>query len=115
MKIIVVVLMTALCLYASCSDEGSDTSATISCTGVTVSFETDVQPLIQSSCASRTSCHGSGSTESPGELLTYAQIYSARSRIRSAVASGSMPRNGSLTTNQKQIIICWIDGGAGND
>ena len=81
------------------------------CATAAKTFATDVKQIIQASCASA-SCHGTGSLNGPGELTSYARIFSARAAIRSAVSSGSMPKNGSLTTAQKNSIICWIDNGA---
>ena len=79
------------------------------------SYATDVSPIIQSYCATNSGCHASGSSNGPGVLTSYAQVYSARSAIRTAVVNGSMPQNGSLTNAQKNAIICWIDSGAANN
>jgi len=100
-------------LYA-CS-KSTDTAATVDCSGTAKSFSTDVNPIIQATCTTNSGCHGSGSNNGPGELLTYSEIFSSRSSIRSAVASGSMPKTGSLTTAQKNAIICCIDNGAPNN
>lgn len=100
----------------ACSKSGGDTTTnSIDCSGVTKSFSSDVNPIIQSTCATNSGCHGSGSRNGPGELLTYSQISGARSTIRPAVLSGLMPQNGSLTSTQKQSIVCWIDNGAPNN
>ncbi len=87
----------------------------IDCSLVTnKSFSADVNPIIQSVCAI-SGCHGAGSINGPGELLTYTEISSNKVAIRSAVSSGVMPKVGSLTTAQKGSIICWIDAGALNN
>jgi hypothetical protein len=100
-------------LYA-CKKTPVDTSS-IDCSGTAKSFSTDVNPIIQSNCAINSGCHGSRSTNGPGELLTYSEIFSARSAIRSAVLSGTMPQSGSLTSAEKNAIICWIDSGSPNN
>jgi len=79
------------------------------------SYATDVSPVIQSYCATNSGCHANGSSNGPGALTTYAQIYAARTSIRTAVANGSMPENGSLSNDQKNAILCWIDSGAANN
>ena len=84
------------------------------CSG-TKSFATDVSPIIQSSCAVSSGCHGSGSTSGPGHLSTYQQVFNARTNIRAAVASGRMPQGGALTNAQKDALLCWIDAGAPNN
>ena len=79
------------------------------------SYATDVTPIIQSSCAINAGCHAIGSTNGPGPLTSYAEVFNAKTLIRTAVASGTMPKNSSLSTDQKNAIICWIDSGAPNN
>src|SRR4030095_8400120 len=102
-------------LFSCSKSSGDATTNSIDCTGVAKSFSSDVNPIIQSTCTTNSGCHGSGSRNGPGELLTYSQVLGARSTIRSAVLSGLMPQNGSLTSSQKQAIACWIDSGAPNN
>lgn len=83
------------------------------CEGPTPSFETDVYPIIESSCAS--TCHSARSTAGPGPLTNYSQVKNAAASIKSAVVSGFMPKNGSLTRNQIRTISCWVDAGAPNN
>jgi len=84
----------------------------VDCTGITPSFAADVSPIIQSSCAANSGCHGTGSSNGPGPLLNYDQISKAKVAIRSAVHTGTMPLVGKLSTTQKNTIICWIDNGS---
>jgi hypothetical protein len=103
-----------LCLVIiSCSKD--DDTPSNNCSSSPKSFAADVNPIIQSSCATNNGCHGTGSLNGPGPLLTYTQVFNARFAIKSAVASGSMPKNGSLTSAQKSAIICWVDNGAPNN
>ena len=94
------ILLTILTitLLIACSKD-NDTGASLDC----------------SSCAFSSGCHGSGSTNGPGVLTSYTSVFNARTAIRSAVASGSMPQGSSLATNQKNSILCWIDSGAPNN
>ena len=87
----------------------------VNCTGVPASFSGNVNTIIQTSCATDATCHGSGSANGPGPLLTYTQISNARIAIKTSVANGTMPKTGSLTTAQKNSIICWVDGGGLNN
>lgn len=75
-----------------------------SCSGGTPSYNSAVKALIQSKCVS---CHSS--------YATYTGISSDVSRIRATIIDGSMPKNGSLTDDEKNKIICWIDGGNPNN
>lgn len=87
----------------------------IDCGGIQKSFDADIKPILQTSCSMDSDCHGSGSTSGPGELLTYAQIFNARINIRSAVASGVMPKDATLSVHDKNVILCWIENGAANN
>lgn len=127
MKKGLVVLLAAFLVIASCSKGGGDDGSggsgggsggggsTVNCTGVPSAFAANVKPIIQSTCATDATCHGAGSANGPGPLQTYDQVFNARVIIRSAVSSGSMPKTGTLTTTQKNSIICWIDAGAPNN
>jgi hypothetical protein len=120
-KISSVALITIflLAIIASCSKDngggGGGGGPQLDCSTVTNKFfAADVNPIIQSTCNS-SNCHATGSTNGPGPITNYTQVFNSRARIRSAIASGFMPRNTTLTTAQKNSILCWIDKGAPND
>lgn len=108
----VLIVISVFVLLIACSKKTD--SVPSDCT-TTKSFSTDVSPIIQTSCAVNAGCHASGSTNGPGPLTNYAQVFSARTSIKAAVASGLMPRNSTLSASQKNAIICWIDSGAPNN
>jgi len=111
MKRIFLLLFLGSVLYGcSKSNAGGGTITTPTCEG-TKSFATDVNPIIQSTCAI-SSCHAAGSFNGPGPLTSYAQISANSVAIRTAIANGTMPKTGSLTTAQRNTIVCWIDNGA---
>ena len=124
MKKGILVILGSFFLIASCSKGGSDGGGgggngggggTMDCTGVASAFAANVNPIIQSTCATDATCHGAGSANGPGPLLTYTQISGASVTIKTAVASGTMPKTGTLTTAQKNSIICWINSGSPNN
>lgn len=102
-------------VIASCSKDNDDNGGnSLDCSTVAKSFSADVNPLIQASC-NVAGCHATGSTNGPGAITNYTQVFNARSAIRSSVASGRMPQGSSLSTAQKNSILCWIDSGAPNN
>jgi len=103
MKKLLVILTMALGLWTSCSKDSSSSTYTPSCNGTAKSYATDVAPLIQAYCGG---CHNFNS---------YSTVAASANSIRSMIASGQMPRGGSLTNAQKDIIVCWIDNGAKNN
>lgn len=100
-------------LTIGCSKKGNTTTPPVqnSCDGIDSRFSAKVSPIIQSSCATSSGCHGNGSTNGPGALTSFAQISNAAAAIRNAVISGEMPKNGTLSTVQKNIIACWVNSG----
>lgn len=109
--------LTATLLMHSCSKEkgGGGGATPVDCATVNnKAFAADVNPIIQGTCAVA-GCHAAGSTNGPGPLTNYSEIFSARSSIRSAVSTGRMPQTGSLSTSAKNSITCWIDSGAPNN
>jgi hypothetical protein len=126
MKKIISVSILAVIIFISCSKSGGTDGGTVgggggggttlNCSTVTnKAFAADVSPIISSTCAINAGCHAAGSGNGPGPLTNYTQIFNARTTIRSSVSSGSMPKNSTLTTPQKNSIICWIDSGAPNN
>lgn len=94
---------------------GGGGARTFSCAGITPKFAADVQPIINSLCATNSSCHASGSTNSGGAFTNYTQISGRKSNIRTAILSGIMPQSGTISQSQINSIICWIDNGGLND
>jgi len=110
----VFIMVASVIMMYSCKKTMS-TDNSVNCGTVPRSFAADANPVIQASCAFDADCHGSGSASGPGALLNYTQIFNARLDIRSAVLSGTMPKNSRLTVSEKTAVICWIDSGAPNN
>ena len=113
-KCFVTVLLVSLFVISSCSKKGSDTNPNnnnIDCSGAPKTFTVDVNPLVQGVC-NMPSCHARGSTNGPGPLTNYTQVFNARAQIRSAISSGFMPQDRTFNSAQKSAFICWIDNGA---
>jgi hypothetical protein len=87
---------------------------TTNCSGINPSFSTEIFPLIQAKCAT-SGCHNAGSTNQGGPFTSYALINAKSANIKTQVASGAMPKTGSLTTAEKNTIICWVNNGAANN
>lgn len=111
------VINLAFVILVACSKDGGSGGGggggtTVNCATVTnKAFAADVNPIIQSVCAV-SGCHAAGSSNGPGGLTNYSQVFNARSAIRSAVSAGRMPQGSTLSASQKNSIICWIDSGA---
>jgi hypothetical protein len=86
----------------------------LDCSTVPKSYSANVDPIIQNTC-NTVGCHNTGSINGPGALTNYSQVFANRSAIRTAIANGTMPKNTSLSTSQRNSIICWIDSGAPNN
>jgi len=99
----------------SCSKDGGDDTPALDCNTVSnKAFNAHVNPIIQSSC-NVASCHAAGSTNGPGALTNYNQVFANRTAIRTAISNGTMPQGTTLSNSQKNSIICWIDSGAPNN
>ena len=100
-------------LLNACGKGGS--SATDPCAGLSFKFSTDVQPIINTTCANSTNCHGAGSVNSGGPLTDHSKVSLKSSQIKFQIENGLMPKVGSLSTAEKNKIICWINSGAPNN
>jgi hypothetical protein len=104
MKTTVFFAVICIAFMSGCKKDSSSNSYTPDCSGGTKSWNADVKPVMEAGCVS---CHGSYST--------YSAVYASRSSIRSKIADGSMPEGSSLSTGDKDIVVCWIDNGAPNN
>lgn len=111
---VLAILTLSVFISVSCSKDNDDGGSSLDCSTVAKTFTADVNPTIQTTC-NVSGCHATGSTNGPGPLTNYSQVFNARNTIRSAVASGRMPQGSSLSASQKNSILCWIDSGAPNN
>lgn len=77
-----------------------------------LSYDTDVKPIVIGSCAT-TGCHVSGTGRV--DLTIFNNVQSNAASIRRRVIDKSMPRDGSLTDEEINAIVCWVDDGALNN
>lgn len=73
-----------------------------------VSWENDIRPIIVRSCAT-SGCHN-GSSRADLRVFDNAKFHAAA--IKSKTRDRSMPREGSLTQSEIDLISCWVDDGA---
>jgi hypothetical protein len=120
LSIALILVLSVFAVVIACSKKSSDSGGgggnnnTVDCNSVPKSFSTNVQPITSTRCAV-SGCHDATSNNGPGPLTTYQQIFNARSLIRSAVASKLMPQGSSLSQDQINTMLCWIDSGAPNN
>jgi len=112
--IVGIIMLLYSCSKGNGSDSGNGNPTTSACDNISKTWSTDVSPLISSFC-NQPGCHSTGSSNGPGALTSYAQVFAARNQVRDAVQSGRMPQNATLSADQKNKIICWIDNGAPNN
>lgn len=109
------IVSSLLILFTTCSKSGGGGSVNVDCSTVSnKAFAANVNPIIQSVC-NVPGCHAAGSTNGPGPLTNYNEVFNARSQVRSAIASGTMPQGTTLSSGQRNSITCWIDSGAPNN
>jgi hypothetical protein len=108
-----------ICLIAfqSCVDHNLPEAEIDPCT-VTVSFVTDIQPIINTSCA-LTGCHN-GDNGADKNWTVFSNFQTKRANVKDRITRppgtpGHMPAAGSITDDQIQSIVCWVDQGGLNN
>lgn len=99
------------CYYDKAEILYPNSNATLDCGTISAKFGTDVNPIIQSKCAT-SGCHDA-SASGGYAFRNYSEISAAKDAIlSSAVVNKSMPQDGPLSLDERSKIKCWIDGGA---
>lgn len=111
-NLVAAILCIAIVSACSKSAERPAESFSTDCSGPVKTFAGDVKPLLQAACGG---CHGAGSSNGPGALVSYGEVFNSRTAISTAITLGTMPKNGTLTPDQKNSILCWIASGAPNN
>lgn len=109
-----IILMSIALIAPSCVDHTLPETDLDACDG-TVSYATDIKPIIDTSCAI-SSCHN-GDNGADKNWTVFSTFQSKSSNVkdritRSPGAPGHMPLVGSITVAQIQAIVCWVDQGA---
>lgn len=86
--------------------------------GGTVSFLNDVKPIIDTSCAVP-GCHN-GDNGADRNWMVFSNFQTKRANVKDRVTRpagvpGHMPAVGSITSDQIQTIVCWVDQGGLNN
>ncbi len=77
-----------------------------------VSYASSVKTIIDTECAT-SGCHVSGTGRQ--NFTVFATVQANAAGIKSRTQSGDMPRNGTLSQEEKDLIACWVDDGAKNN
>ena len=100
------ILLTGMLLFAA-----GESDPVLS--GDEVSYAGDIRPLIDQNCTF-SGCHGAGSVQF--ELLTYNQVKLKAADIRREVwVEQDMPRNRTMSEENRKKFRDWVDAGAPNN
>jgi len=93
--------MISGCTYNTFEDEMMECS-------VPVSFLQSVSPIIQRSCAV-SGCHAG---DQPPDWRVFSNIQDKAQLIKIRTQNRTMPKIGTLTQEEIDLIACWVDQGA---
>lgn len=110
MKKIFLIASLSTLLYSSCTFEKSE-ALTVGC-DATMSYATDIKPIIDAKCVS---CHTTGASQ--GDFQTYAVV---KSKIDNGTFKNrvftvkDMPPGGSTPVTEEELgkIKCWMEQGS---
>ncbi len=104
--------IATIALSTACNKSTTTTSTTSTADCVTISYKTDIEPIMSANC---TSCHNSNQASGGVNLSTYANVSKYASSSLNAMNNGSMPPSGKLASGTIQKLNCWISQGKLNN
>ena len=99
-------------VFSSCEynvDEPSDLDGVELCTP-DLSFAGSIKPIIDKNCIG---CHN-GIEQFP-DLRAHEGLRTNAERVKQQVVSRAMPQGGALSSEEIELIRCWIDNGSLNN
>ena len=112
MKKVLLIATLSTLLYSSCTFEKTE-ALTLGC-DTTISYSTDIQPIIDSKCVS---CHTTGASQ--GDFQIYAVV---KSKVDNGAFQNrlftlkDMPQGGpALPEEELRKLKCWVEQGALNN
>ena len=89
------------------------------CDSLNVSYNLHVKPLAETKCANRIGCHVAGGS-GPGDFTTYQALSGVSQSVKTRIELPAndplhMPQGGTLTQEELEIFLCWIEDGAQNN
>jgi cytochrome c553 len=96
----------------SCKKDSTTTSTTSASCTKTISYKTEIAPMMNTYCAS---CHSANQPSGGVNLSSYSSVSSNATRSLSSIKSGSMPPMGSIPDSLVQKLSCWISQGKANN
>jgi len=76
-----------------------------------VSFAQSIAPILTSNCT-LPGCHVPEEGTSRQDLTNFTLVQQFAEEIKARTQRREMPKEGSLTQSQIDLIACWVDGGA---
>jgi hypothetical protein len=106
-------LLLFVFLFVECvyHDLSVDEPPTFTCDAATISWQNDVLPIMQTSCA-QSGCHDGISRL---DWADYDEVKEYANAIKQKTQDRSMPFDGPLPQDQIDIIACWVNNGALNN
>ena len=76
-----------------------------------VSFSESIAPILSSNCT-LAGCHVPEPGTSRQDLTNFTIVQQLAKEIKARTQNGEMPKTGSISQSQIDLIACWVDGGA---
>lgn len=99
-----------VCIILFACSKSNTTNESSNCNSA-ISFSQTIQPILINNCT-LSNCHDGSNLP---YIANYNIAHDGAGQIRSSVASGYMPRGGTLSASDKSAILCWIDNGSKNN
>lgn len=117
-RVVSFAILAMVVLLTQCVNHSAPEGLFSCLTSAEVSFASDVQPIIQASCAitGDGGCHNGGNGPSR-DWRVFSNFQSHAAQVKDRVTrapgtSGHMPKIGALTDTQIRTLVCWVEQGA---
>lgn len=105
----IILAASVLAIAVACTKEST---VSVTCGSSVPSYSSEVSVVMRQCC---TSCHGAGNARGGVALHSYGMLKQNSGGVRKIFTSSMAHEGVSISTAQRNTVVCWIDNGMPNN
>jgi hypothetical protein len=110
--LLISIIIFIITIFQTCK---KDDLKNLDCSKVPSTYLSNIKPIIDTHCATSTSCHAAGSGRDYSAYAGLKNVADNGSLEKTTITDKSMPPSGALSLDDRKKIKCWLNNGSPNN